>query len=417
MGLLLLMLLIMPYENSPYLYLGANLLGIFPDFTVIKLLGLMGFVWAVLRLTSGDPMSRRLSTRPAALFLLFFTGVVLMGLVHGTGFQYAISRYLGFLLFLPFVLVAVRTPTDLRRALSMLVLSYVLVFPYAVRQMLRFGDRLGVGLYESNYLATILVLLIPVAFTLASQQRDSTRRLLWMGAGLVLVLMVVLTSSRGGFVGLLAAGMVFVYRRRGLAGAVALVVVLIGCVLLLPTDLGSRALATIFEDSSQLPPGLEISNRAHAALFWAALRMIGENPLFGVGPQNFKALSTLYTGLDQGNIAHNSFLEIAAELGLPALAVFLLLLAATFRTLGRVARLRGGVGVRELAGWAEGLRSGLLGFLVAGCFISAQYEKILWVAIFLAIALGDIARRRLALEASQAVEPEPTTLVPAPIAT
>jgi O-antigen ligase len=420
MGLFLLMLLIMPYENSPYLYLGANLLGIFPDFTVIKLLGLMGFVWAVLRLTSGDPMSRRLSTRPAALFLLFFGGVALVGLVHGTGFQYAISRYLGFLLFLPFVLVAVRSQADLRRVLSVMVVSYVLVFPYAVRQMLRFGDRLGVGLYESNYLATILVLLIPVAFTLAVQQRDSTRRALWAGAGLVLVLMVFLTSSRGGFVGLLVAGVVFVYRRRGLAGATALVLVLIVSVLVLPTDLGSRAMATIFQDSSQLPPGLETSNRAHVALFWAALRMIGDNPLFGVGPLNFKDLSTLYTGLDQGNIAHNSFLEIAAELGLPALVVFFVLLAATFRTLGRVARLRGGPQVRELAGWAEGLRSGLLGFLVAGCFISAQYEKILWVTIFVAIALGDIARRRLALEAAEAddtsgPEPEPTPLVPAPI--
>jgi hypothetical protein len=292
----------------------------------------------------------------------------------------------------------------------------VLVFPYAVRQMLRYGDRLGVGLYESNYLATILVLLIPVAFTLASQQRISQRRLLWMGVGLLLVLMVFLTSSRGGFVGLLAAGVVFVYRRRGLAGAAALVIALLASVLILPTDLGERALATIFQDSSQLPPGLEVSNRAHVALFWAALRMIGDNPLFGVGPLNFKGLSTLYTGLDVGNIAHNSFLEIAAELGLPALAVFVMLLAATFRTLGRVARLRGGPEMRELAGWAEGLRSGLLGFLVAGCFISAQYEKILWVTIFLGIAIGDIARRRVALEAAQIVEPEPgPDLVPAPI--
>src|SRR5262245_21850258 len=418
MGLLLLMLLIMPYENSPYLYLGANLLGIFPDFTVIKLLGLMGFGWAVLRLTSGDPMSRRLSTRPAALFLLFFGSVAVIGLIHGTGFQYAISRYLGFLLFLPFVLVAVRSQADLRRVLGMMVLSYVLVFPYAVRQMLRFGDRLGVGLYESNYLATILVLLIPLAFTLAAQQRDRTRGLLWLGGGLVLVLMVFLTSSRGGFVGLLTAGVIFVYRRRGLAGAAVVVLALIVSVLVLPTDLGSRAMATIFQDGSQLPPGLEVSNRAHVALFWAALRMIGDNPVFGVGPLNFKALSTLYTGLDQGNIAHNSFLEIAAELGLPALAVFILLLAATFRTLGRVARLRGGPQVRELAGWAVGLRSGLLGFLVAGCFISAQYEKILWVTIFLSIALGDIARRRLAQEAAEATEtvaPQPSPPVPAPI--
>ena len=97
MRLLLLMLLIMPYENSPYLYLGANLLGVFPDFTVIKLLGLIGFGWAVLRLANGDPMARRLSTRPAILFLMFFAGVALVGLMHGTGFQYVISRYLGFL--------------------------------------------------------------------------------------------------------------------------------------------------------------------------------------------------------------------------------------------------------------------------------------------------------------------------------
>jgi O-antigen ligase len=417
MGLLLLMLMIMPYENSPYLYLGTNLLGVFPDFTVIKLLGLIGFGWAVLRLTSGDPMVRRLSARPAALFLVFFAGVVFVGVIHGTGFQYAISRYLGFLLFLPFVLVAVRSQADVRRVLTALVLSYVLVFPYAVRQMLRFGERLGVGLYETNYIATILVLLVPLAFTLASQQRDQARRALWLGAGLLLVVMIFLTSSRGGFVGLLAAGVVFVYRRRGLAGAAAVMLALIVSVLILPTDVGSRALATLFQDQSQLPPGLEVSNRAHVALFWAALRMIGDNPLFGVGPLNFKSLSTLYTGLGQGNIAHNSFLEIAAELGLPVLIVFLMLLAATFRTLGRVARLRGGPEVRELAGWAEGLRSGLLGFLVAGCFISAQYEKVLWVTIFVAIAVGDVARRRVALEAAaQEAEPEsPSDLVPAPI--
>ena len=51
---------------------------------------------------------------------------------------------------------------------------------------------------------------------------------------------------------------------------------------------------------------------------------------------------------------------------------------------------------------------------MAGCFISAQYEKILWVTIFLTIALGDIARRRLALEAAEVVEPEPSTLVSEP---
>jgi hypothetical protein len=142
--------------------------------------------------------------------------------------------------------------------------------------------------------------------------------------------------------------------------------------------------------------------------------MVAENPLIGVGPLNFKALSTSYTGLDIANIAHNSFLEIAAEFGLPALAVFLLLLGATFGTLGRVVRLGDNPDSHAMAGWAEGLRSGLIGFLVSGCFISAQYEKVLWLTLFLTITLGAIAVRRAALaRVGDTEEPAMMDLVPA----
>ena len=41
MWLLLAMIFIMPFEANPYLYLAPNVLGVFPDFTVIKLLGLL----------------------------------------------------------------------------------------------------------------------------------------------------------------------------------------------------------------------------------------------------------------------------------------------------------------------------------------------------------------------------------------
>jgi putative inorganic carbon (HCO3(-)) transporter len=411
MWLLVALILIMPYEANPYLYLGENLLGIFPDFTVIKLLGLLGFAWAGMRLAAGDPSGALLSTRPARLFLLFFAVMVVIAMAHGTGFQYAVSRYVGFLVFLPFVIVAVRTETDLRRVLKAMVLAYVLVFPYALRQMLRFGERLGTGLYETNYLATILVLLVPVAFVFASQERDPRGRLLWTGAGLLLVLMVFLTSSRGGFVGLLAAGMVYVYRRHGIGRAVGAMLGLLACIVVLPTDVGTRALATIFQDGGALPAGLETSNRAHIALFWAALRMIADNPLIGVGPMNFKDLSTSYTGLDIANIAHNSFLEIAAEFGLPALGVFLLLLGSTFATLRRAIRFGPSTESRAIAGWAEGLRSGLIGFLVSAFFISAQYEKVLWLAVFVTITLGAIADRRAAIDAAE-VEAEADAAAP-----
>ncbi len=214
--------------------------------------------------------------------------------------------------------------------------------------------------------------------------------------------MIVLTGSRGGFVGLVAAGVVFVYRRRGLAAAAGILLVLVVGVLALPTELSTRALATISGDTSRLPTELEASNRAHVGLFWAALRMISDSPVMGVGPLNFKDLSTAYTGLSQANMAHNMFLEIAAEMGLPVLFVFILLLSSAFRALGSTARLRGDGEAAQLATWAEGLRSGLTGYVVAGCFISAEYEKILWISIFLSIVVADLARRHRAAAAAEA---------------
>jgi O-antigen ligase len=282
------------------------------------------------------------------------------------------------------------------------VLTFLIVFPYALRQMIRYGERLGIGLYETNYFATILVLVIPLAFVFAAQATTPVRRNLWITTGVLLVLELFLTSSRGGFLGLLVAGMVFVYRRRGPMGAVAVMAVLLLGLIIVPTDLGSR-LWTVFEAEQAAPAGLEASNKAHVALFFAALRMIGDNPIFGVGPLNFKSLSTLYTGLEQGNIAHNSFLEVAAEFGLPVFVIFVLLLLSVFRILNRATELGASAEGRRLAGWAEGLRSGLTGFLVAGCFISAQYEKMLWLAVFLTIVLGRFAAEVRAVEA---LEPE-----------
>jgi hypothetical protein len=94
--------------------------------------------------------------------------------------------------------------------------------------------------------------------------------------------------------------------------------------------------------------------------------------------------------------------------------VWMLLLFATFRILNRATRLGGSPEGRRLAGWAEGLRSGLLGFLVAGCFISAQYEKLLWLAVFLTIVLARFAAQVRAVEAAEIAGDDDVALEPAP---
>jgi O-antigen ligase len=404
MPLLLLMLLIMPFETSPYLKLSDSFL-IFPDFTVIKLLGMLAFGWAALRMASGEGGGLWASPQ-ARLFLVFYAGVLFAGVLSGSGVL-PISRYLAFLLFLPFVVTAVRTHDDLRRVVYTLALTFVVVFPYAMRQSIRYDSRLGTGLYETNYFAANLVLVIPLAFAIASLQGDLWRRRLWFGAAAVLVLELLLTASRGGFLGLVVAASVYAYRRRGLLATVGGLAAIIVAALVLPTGLADRALATI--GMAEQPPGLEESNRAHIALFWAGLRMVADAPFIGVGPENFKALSLAYApDLNQAYIAHNTFLELAAELGLPVLAIFLLMMVQVLRTLGRAAREDGDREARELARWAEGLRCGLVGFMVSGGFISAQYEKMFWVVVFVSIVIHRMleARRREQARAAS-IDPGP----------
>ena len=398
MWLLLLMIYVMPYEASPYLYLGDSFLGV-PDFTVIKLLGFIGFGWALFRIAGGGVPEGVMESRQAKLFGLLVLGVVLAGLLSGSGFI-AVQRYVAFMMFLPLVLASVRTREDLRRVLRAIALSLALTFPYALRQMGRFDGRLGVGLYEPNYFAANLCLVIPFAVALAVARPTRWGRGAWLAVSGVLVLSLLLTGSRGGFLGLLAASAIFVYRRRGAGAAIALVAALV--LAALPTSLGERALQTLFQDAD-VPTDLEASNEAHMALFWGGLRMIADSPLTGVGPNNFKRLSALYSGLDYNFIAHNTYLELGAELGVPVLVIFLLMVVAAFRGL-KHAVLAGGLdrAAAELAAWAEGLRSGLVGFMVAGTFISAQYEKWFWLAVFLTIVVGRIAvtREREALEAA-----------------
>ncbi|HXG02073.1 MAG TPA: O-antigen ligase family protein [Candidatus Binatia bacterium] len=409
MWLLLAMIFIMPLEQNPYLKISDTFLGLISDFTLIKAIGLLGVGWALLR-AAGGGTPPIFASRQARLFALFFACIVMSGLVNASGLL-SLQRYLAFLLLLPFVLIAVDSVANLRRVIYALALSMILIIPYAVRQMIRFDSRLGEGVTDPNYFAANLLLVIPLAAVIAAQQPTFWRRAFWGTGAAMLVGCLALTASRGAFLGMTVAGMFFGYRRYGPFGAAGVLALLV--LLILPTRLGERLLSTL--GYGPVPSGLAASNQAHEALFWGGLRMVADAPLFGVGPYRFKELSRVYADLQDlpyGLVAHNTYLELAAETGLPTLLVLVLLIASIFVSLTHVARLARGAAAAEtraMAGWAEAMKVGLVGFLVAATFVSAQYEKLLWMVVFLSAAMERLAAREV-----EAAEPAPATLAPQP---
>ena len=120
--------------------------------------------------------------------------------------------------------------------------------------------------------------------------------------------------------------------------------------------------------------------------------MIEAHPLLGVGLGNFKPLMPEYVrpGQTVDTIAHNMFIEMAAEMGIPTLFVFLGIFVASYVGLSRIRRSEKGVTVIYES--AIALQASLIGIMVAGCFVSAEYEKTTWMGIALIASLINIVQ-------------------------
>jgi O-antigen ligase len=170
--------------------------------------------------------------------------------------------------------------------------------------------------------------------------------------------------TRSAWVGL-AAGLVvlliFGRRRLLLAGAGAAVLVVLSA---LPHRAVVQRVTSIFDLS-------DATNYDRVCMAYAGWGMIRERPLLGQGPRMVQVRYPIYRHPTAPRYSvphlHNSYLQLAAERGLPSLLAMLALVAVSLRRAWRDFRSQGGrSGPR--ADLYVGVFCSLAGFLVAGLF-------------------------------------------------
>ena len=260
-----------------------------------------------------------------------------------------------------------------------------------------------------NGLAVVLNLILPLSVALFLVTRRPVVR-----AGLLMILFlevvaVILTFSRGGFLTLATTGILYLWRfhkrQEGRWAVVALVVALI-CIPLLPASYFDR-LGTITDKDSD-PTG---SSQARWRDMVAAAYVGVQNPIVGVGlGMNAWALDeergpALDVSGRNGLGVHNLYLVYAAELGIPGLVLFVMLLVGCMKSAMSVeTRSAGAPALWELFYLAEGIRISLIAFAVSALFDSNAYDFYCYYIAGLAVAVNVVyeAEKKTAMADRQA---------------
>ena len=237
-----------------------------------------------------------------------------------------------------------------------------------------------------NDLALMLNLVIPLGVALFLSNKKAIVRIFCLLVIAFAIVGVILTFSRGGFLGLATTGTVYftkLIRRPGSDRNWAFALLLVGMLLLplLPSNYLGR-IATMTD--------IETDPTGSAQERWGdnvvAMRFIIAHPIVGAG----LGMDVLALNEERGPRwlrIHNVYLEYAVDLGLPGLVLFLLVLYGAFSTV-RAARRRAASepALRDLFLVNEGLEVSLIVFAIVGFFHPAAYNFYFYYIAGLALA-------------------------------
>jgi O-antigen ligase len=252
----------------------------------------------------------------------------------------------------------------------------------------------GKGIFgNSNDMALYLVTIMPIAIGLIFAVRGIVRKVIFSLSVALMIGAIVVTYSRGAFLGgLVAVG--FMAWKLGRSHRLTIFALGTPLILLfLAVAPGNYAIRLL----SIFVPSLDTvgSSSARQGELFRSLYVALRHPLFGIGMGNY-APQMSYRGL----VTHNTYTQVAAEMGSAALIIYIMFVVAPLKKLGQIARetLMASANSRYYY-LAVGLQASLLAYLVSSFFASVAY---LWYVYYL-VAYAVCLRRLYESETGRVV--------------
>lgn len=368
--------------------LGASL-------TFTKLAGIaLSVIWLFRITTPGNRGPLLFRDRPLlASVTLLLAGWMLLATLWAPSFEAGLQdviRLLQGIVLIFVVFTAVSRPRHVRWLVTAFVAGALMAAVFGITTAAaESGERISGGFDDPNELAAVLVpSMILAGFAFLAYRGRPIR---WAFAACVPILGLALleADSQGGLLALAVGAVVAVLfggparRTIGLATAALFALGLINYTLL------------------SSPAGLTEGKASRQDLWKVAVQVAEDHPFFGVGAGGFVQVEPSYTVenitiarvdlVSKAEVVHNTYLHVLTDYGIVGLALLGCLVGLSLLHGVLAARWFARAGQRELELLARGVVVATISMLMAYSFISAQYEKQLWLLLGFAAVLSSVA--------------------------
>lgn len=294
----------------------------------------------------------------------------------GGSINYMTDAYLKIMLFFYLLVTAVNHQEEIIKVVWGVVASVFLLGAKAL-SLEKIGRLTVTNSYDPNDLAFVMVSMMPIVYYMM-KSHQGIKRLFLFTTLLTMLMTVVYTGSRGGFLGLTLIASVILYREtKSIIRALFFVLVLSSLmVIVAPASYWDRIAAKDYNYQKGGGGRLDIWKNGAALML--------KHPITGVGIGGFETAEGLsHGGFGKWSSAHNSFVQIGAELGIMGLILFGKLLASSIRSLKECWQSSRADAVPN---WLlDGTEVALYGYVATGFFLSQAYSPVLYLLVGLTI--------------------------------
>jgi O-antigen ligase len=341
------------------------------------------------------------------LLYLFSALSVFGGVWPGASFDYVVQVLTTRCLFFFLIAITIITLQGLKTLHACLATVYSVLVLLALFVPRYVDGRTTVTIsYDPNDLALILAMGLPILFFRYWVSNKAQHKFFFVVCFFLGCLVILKTGSRGGLLALIA-GIIAIMVLQGIRKSFFPVIIAAGCFVVLTLPFVPVAQLERLGSIGNLDEDYNTDSRHGRVEIWkrGGLLMV-DNPFFGTGAGTYQIAEG---GVNQGGkwmTAHNCFIQIGVELGMPALLIFILMLYKVMSLLQRAKE----AGVEEAA-MAKGLQGSIVVYIVGGMFLSWAYAYMLYLIMAMAAVLLMYCQKKMDGERKAQISPD-ISLVP-----